>query len=232
MLSMRRMIRLILLWLFIGVALTYLGGWGGAGYEKWMQPNPRMGEFCRQPLDEEVVILWTQDDRTFEGLTLASLRRRETAAFLWQVVDVPPNVLFLMLNESDPRVPDDLNCSVLTQGWPCRSMIFWSMMAPAQQATERSSGTPIDVWNFTLLWRPLLPGFLINTVVYGSLAFVLFITRGALARQRRRRRGLCVRCGYRLRGLSRARVRVRSAACRSLTPRASPPPTPDRSASP
>jgi hypothetical protein len=52
--------------------------------------------------------------------------------------------------------------------------------------------------------QPLFPGVLINTAFYGGILWLLWLTisRGAgmLRRGSRRRRGLCARCGYDLRG--------------------------------
>jgi hypothetical protein len=51
---------------------------------------------------------------------------------------------------------------------------------------------------------PLWPGLLINTAFYGTILWLLWLTisrgPGMLRRGSRRRRGLCVRCGYDLRG--------------------------------
>jgi hypothetical protein len=51
-----------------------------------------------------------------------------------------------------------------------------------------------------LPFRPLWPGLVLNTALYGSLLWTVLFGPGALRRTLRRRRGLCVRCGYGLRG--------------------------------
>ncbi len=43
---------------------------------------------------------------------------------------------------------------------------------------------------------PLWPGFAINTIFYGTLAFAAMAGATALRRRRRFRRGLCVQCAY------------------------------------
>ena len=48
--------------------------------------------------------------------------------------------------------------------------------------------------------RPIWPGFAINTVFYAGILWMLFAGPFALRRRSRRRRGLCVKCGYDLRG--------------------------------
>jgi hypothetical protein len=47
------------------------------------------------------------------------------------------------------------------------------------------------------------PGFALDTAFYGTLAFLLWSAPGFVRRQRRRRRGLCVGCGYELKGMQK-----------------------------
>lgn len=44
--------------------------------------------------------------------------------------------------------------------------------------------------------RPMWPGFLINTILYALILWLLFAAPFALRRRRRRRRGLCEQCAY------------------------------------
>jgi hypothetical protein len=48
--------------------------------------------------------------------------------------------------------------------------------------------------------RPIWPGFAINTIFYAAALWVVFLIPGSVKRFRRRRRGLCIHCGYDLRG--------------------------------
>ena len=50
-----------------------------------------------------------------------------------------------------------------------------------------------------LPYRPIWPGFLINTVLYAFVLCLLFAAPFALRRHRRIKRGLCLKCGYNLR---------------------------------
>jgi len=52
----------------------------------------------------------------------------------------------------------------------------------------------------TLPLRPILPGFLVNTLFYAATWFCIFFGVAALRRAIRRGRGRCVKCGYDLRG--------------------------------
>jgi hypothetical protein len=49
-------------------------------------------------------------------------------------------------------------------------------------------------------WKPIWPGFAINTVFYAAVLWMLFAAPFALRKWRRIRRGLCPKCGYDLRG--------------------------------
>ena len=44
--------------------------------------------------------------------------------------------------------------------------------------------------------RPLWPAFAINTIFYGVILWMLFVTSFALRRWRRISRGLCTQCAY------------------------------------
>jgi hypothetical protein len=51
-----------------------------------------------------------------------------------------------------------------------------------------------------LPFHPLWPGFVINSLVYAGLLWMLFAGRGTVRRFIRRKRGCCAGCGYNLRG--------------------------------
>jgi hypothetical protein len=57
------------------------------------------------------------------------------------------------------------------------------------------AGTPFEI-NELLAWRPIWPGFAINTLLYAALLWGLFAAPLALRRRRRVRRGLCPACAY------------------------------------
>jgi hypothetical protein len=44
------------------------------------------------------------------------------------------------------------------------------------------------------------PGFVLNTIFYAAVLWVLFAMPGTVKRMRSRRRGKCIHCGYDLRG--------------------------------
>ncbi len=53
-----------------------------------------------------------------------------------------------------------------------------------------------------LAWRPVWPGFALNTCFYALLAWSLIRGPRTLRRWRRRRAGRCIACGYDLKGLA------------------------------
>jgi hypothetical protein len=45
-------------------------------------------------------------------------------------------------------------------------------------------------------YRPIWPGFAINTIFYAAVLWVMFFAPGKVKRTIRRRRGLCPTCAY------------------------------------
>jgi hypothetical protein len=100
-------------------------------------------------------------------------------------------------------------------GWPARSMglkDYGSIRFAQASTSSHHDGMPLP--GRTPLWltpdmtrpeavprRPLWPGFALDTAFYGTLAFLLWSAPGFVRRQHRRRRGLCVGCGYELKGM-------------------------------
>lgn len=58
------------------------------------------------------------------------------------------------------------------------------------------SGFVLEVGFGLLPIRPIWPGFLINTLFYAAILWLIFAGPFALRRTIRRRRGCCPACGY------------------------------------
>ncbi len=68
---------------------------------------------------------------------------------------------------------------------------------------------------------PIWPGFAINTVFYAAILWLLLAAPFALRRRRRIKRGLCLKCGYNLRG--RPSTSDVCPECGAAAPRFTPP---------
>ncbi len=110
-----------------------------------------------------------------------------------------------------PPTKEDVAASPRTRekayGWPMLSQFHrntrwrgnleasteWCITVPwpSQYPWTRSRALPL---------LPIWPGFAVNTVFYAALLWPLICGPFALRRHLRRKRGLCVACGYDLRG--------------------------------
>ena len=126
----------------------------------------------------------------------------------WSVTrDRPPAGVF-----DDQTMPWHIK---LAYGWPFRASYAEVWRAIKLQSGQNnpsnrfSASTGIEILDDgsgqplpfrTLPVRPILPGFLINTLFYAVIWFGLFLGIGAVRRTIRRKRGRCVKCVYDLRG--------------------------------
>ncbi len=99
-------------------------------------------------------------------------------------------------------------------GWPLRALVRYEarvrkggMYVREDLGIARQGlSLPKAWWNHSLgtavplPLMPLWPGFMINTVLYGSLAWALISAPSWLKRRRRIGRGLCIHCAYPLTG--------------------------------
>ena len=116
----------------------------------------------------------------------------------------------------DPRSHGNVSnwgMSVFQAGWPCRCLEadrawvqYWGV---APQADWRSAAKLPEARYFLgikearyrpLPLRPIWPGFAINTIFYAAMLWLVIPGPFTARRMIRRRRGLCLKCGYDLRG--------------------------------
>ena len=76
--------------------------------------------------------------------------------------------------------------------WPMRSLL-----AEQWSTSNKSWGSAYRLGRFPA--RPIWPGFAVNTVLFAAILWLLIPGPFALRRLIRRRRGLCLACGYDLR---------------------------------
>jgi hypothetical protein len=133
------------------------------------------------------------------------------------VFEIPPwsraNELPSLEEFEDPRLPSTIEYAY---GWPWRSML---VVSRTQVYSTAGVGVPIReqsvsgvAWRDTMLpWTAparLLPmrilpaGFVLNSVLYGLMLWLLWLTPGVVRARVRMWRGACPRCGYDLRSSS------------------------------
>jgi len=124
-----------------------------------------------------------------------------------------------MLNGPDPQatprfVTWNFDVDVNQSGWPCRALVRYGARAgPVLPRSELDLGivrrgltlppalrSPRLGTTMPLPLMPVWPGFAINTLFYGTLAFAAMAGVSAIRRRRRFKRGLCVQCAYPLTG--------------------------------
>ena len=103
------------------------------------------------------------------------------------------------LSQLDPR-------HFMTHGWPNRSLSCEIISNNSKWTTNASHGglSVASQGNFSdhiLPLRPIWPGFAINTILYAAMLWLLTLGPFAARRMIRRKRGLCIKCGYDLRGV-------------------------------
>ena len=120
-----------------------------------------------------------------------------------------PGCAFLTLEEqdSDTGVPTGATMRITRAGAPILSlecMHSWGSVQPRSSWGLRIPGRPQNIaWAVILPCRPMLLGFLFNTIFYGSFAWLVLFGPGALRRRivtfARLKRDCCPSCGYDLR---------------------------------
>jgi hypothetical protein len=97
-------------------------------------------------------------------------------------------------------------------GWPMRCLeatVVRDRRSGAGECSIHYYGGALLPWTSSLNasgfpvvvpYYPIWPGLLVNAAFYGAIFWLLWFGPGMIRRGRRRRRGLCARCGYELRG--------------------------------
>jgi hypothetical protein len=89
------------------------------------------------------------------------------------------------------------------QGWPLLALWygeFESDQLDGGWLLSREVQPGYIYYNRALAFRPIWPGFAINTVFYALVLWLLVAAPFALRRRSRIKRGLCPKCAYDLRG--------------------------------
>jgi hypothetical protein len=90
----------------------------------------------------------------------------------------------------------------MASGWPWRQWCWSAAFQGFSRQLDERDAVRIrwDGENYFFGSRPIWPGLLANAAFYGVLVWGLWCAPGAIRRTVRRRWGVCVRCGYDLRG--------------------------------
>jgi len=77
----------------------------------------------------------------------------------------------------------------------------WTIKSGFRISGEQFTRRNIDTIPRTLPYRPIWPGFAINTIFYAVILWLLTLAPFSARRIIRRKRGLCIKCGYDLRNV-------------------------------
>ena len=96
----------------------------------------------------------------------------------------------------------------IKSGWPLLSQVGeWIFQVNNNGSSSRFATALMNPWvgdfqqeiNF-IPYRPLWPGFAINTIIYATILWLLTLGPFTARRMIRSKRGRCIKCGYDLRG--------------------------------
>ncbi len=129
----------------------------------------------------------------------ATLVRR----FAWEQVDITCSV-----DDPATNAYEFIDVLELIAGWPARGFKGRSLWDVSESSYQWALPLPAPVRERTgrlldfLPLLPIWPGFAINTVLYSAILWLLAFGPFAARRFMRDKRGLCIKCGYDLRGSS------------------------------
>ena len=113
-------------------------------------------------------------------------------------------------------------------GWPARSFsslalhevrfgVKGILFHQKQSSASFPGMTTIMMSNRGLPDRLIWSGFVVNTLVFAAVLWLLFVVNPILRRRQRIKRGLCESCGYSLRGRGRESVSDKCPECGATT---------------
>ncbi len=98
---------------------------------------------------------------------------------------------YLILDARGWPVP----CLYSKANWSTRTIVHGWPLAASQESGNKWGGS-----NLAVPLHPIWPGFAINAVFYAAILSLVMLGPFAARRMIRRKRGLCIKCGYDLRG--------------------------------
>jgi hypothetical protein len=200
--GVKRWIFTILLFLILGAVVNIAVAWGCAW---WVMDYTEVdrGKITTAVDAEGRGIEWweAKRDEGFGSTLFGSTRWRATQGMRVVTEGTAPSELLPSWAHFDE--PGEKFAGALLRGWPCRALACWS-----RPSRDGSSELLMGIFcgfiegDFprVLPLRPLWPGFLINTVFYGLILWLIICGPFVLRRLIRIKRGRCPKCGYDLRG--------------------------------
>ena len=199
---MKRRLTKLVAFLLLGAIVNVGVAWGCALFSTPLRPDKNLGRFNT---DFSRIVY---EHRSFGSARFWDVRigiGSVTSVEGTPAVDILPN----WANDDDLRL---FTFHVYEgRGWP--ELALWCVHERPQVANRQfnsrgalDAGLPVSRtpgWMSApraLPLRPIWPGFAINTIFYAVIVWVLWSSPFAARRVSRRRRGLCIKCGYDLRG--------------------------------
>jgi hypothetical protein len=219
---MKRIAIKLVLFLLLGAIINVAVAWGCG---QWSESEILV---TRQIEDDEWRRLIAQCPPGFDSSEFENLRKVRSGfvndvegfGITWRQFKLDSDILFQSITRLsfDRRGKMPLGGSAnydvqhASSGWPERSLsseIWYHASTPQGPSTvdppvirggwllepAASFGHPR-----VISWRPLWPGFAINTIFCAAALWFIFAIPGVVKRLRRRAKGRCIHCGYDLRG--------------------------------
>lgn len=201
--AMKRIVRLIIVFAALGVIVNIAVAWACGVWSDYDVTTWRHGSWSQSRLpnlERTPMAAWTVRGFGVQNAHIVPLALFE-APDHEPIEDVLNDWgLFTDLETLD-TMANGQYLDFFSQGWPMHSL--WCEYVENELQThggvwingEFLSGTYYMAEHF-IAFRPIWRGFIVNSLLYGAVMFLLFWPLTRARRWRRRRRGLCVRCAY------------------------------------
>ncbi len=200
----------VIVWLLLGAIVNVAVAWGLTPFVLHVKENKETRSRLPTRFAENgnVIEWWWAEEYLAVGTTALGVRwrRNEMPASYFDGTPSPATIVPKWLGFHRPSeafangtIEKDEFAAILW-GLPCRSLAALARSEGEWQRCVLIGQTPEPTLPRMLPVLPIWPGFAINTVFYAMILWGLFATPFALRRWRRLKRGLCVKCGYDLRG--------------------------------
>ncbi len=181
---MKRPLLITAIFLLLGAVVNVAVAWGCAG---WPRYAVSIGPEDHQVLPSSRDVGWW--NKHVVPLFDADID------ILWDNRDVGVEMRAFFGTDSNQRM---VHAYHVSSGWPERSMSgeAWDAFVLGERPKWSNNRWAMFVGTGWIPLRPMWPGFAVNTIFYATILWLLIPGPFVLRRFFRRRRGLCVKCGY------------------------------------